>query len=91
VIQDGKISKLGTFQELAKQQGGLPCSGNALERINHVDAVLYPHPRATRHRVGVSAADNRPMEEATTSAGRAKKAWGKWWEGVVVVVALGVA
>jgi hypothetical protein len=42
VIQDGKISKLGTFQELAKQQGGLPCSGIALERINHVDAVVYP-------------------------------------------------
>ena len=40
MIQDGKISKLGTFQELAKQQGGLPCSGIALERINHVDAVV---------------------------------------------------
>ncbi len=40
MIQDGKISKLGTFQELANQQGGLPCSGNALERINHVDAVV---------------------------------------------------
>ena len=44
------------------------------------------------HRVGVSAADNRPMEEATCSAGRQKKLWGRWsgsrW---VVVVAIGVA
>ena len=40
------------------------------------------------HRVGVSAADNRPMEEATCSAGRAKKDWGRCWE---VVVAIGVA
>ena len=43
------------------------------------------------HRVGVSAADNRPMEEATCSAGRAKKDWSSAGRSLEVVAAMGVA